>query len=90
MSPSGAGGTIEQMIEQYKTLQGLNDSEPAERIARAAARTSAIRYGTPLKDQEIQELIDQLFACENPNHTPSGKPIVKILDLEELDSYFKV
>ena len=90
MSPSGAGGTIEQMIEQYKTLQGLNDSEPAERIARAAARTSAIHYGTPLKDQEIQELIDQLFACENPNHTPSGKPIVKILDLEELDSYFKV
>jgi DNA mismatch repair protein MutL len=78
------------MIEQYKTLQGLNDSEPAERIARAAARTSAIHYGTSLKDQEIQELIDQLFACENPNHTPSGKPIVKILDLEELDSYFKV
>jgi DNA mismatch repair protein MutL len=90
MSPSGAGETIEQMIEQYKTLQGLNDNEPAERIARAAARTSAIHYGTPLKDQEIQELIDQLFACENPNHTPSGKPIVKILDLEELDSYFKV
>jgi len=90
MSPSGAGETIEQMIEQYKTLQGLNDSEPSERIARAAARTSAIHYGTPLKDQEIQELIDQLFACENPNHTPSGKPIVKILDLEELDSYFKV
>jgi DNA mismatch repair protein MutL len=90
MSPSGAGETVEQMIEQYKTLQGLNDSEPAERIARAAARTSAIHYGTSLKDQEIQELIDQLFACENPNHTPSGKPIVKILDLEELDSYFKV
>ena len=90
MNPSGAGETIDQMIEQYKTLQGLDDREPAERIARAAARTSAIHYGTTLKDQEIQELIDQLFACEDPNHSPSGKPIVKILNLEELDSYFKV
>ncbi len=90
MNPSGAGEIIELMIEQYKTLQGLDDRKPAERIARAAARASAIHYGTPLKEQEMQELIDQLFACENPNHSPSGKPIVKILNLEQLDSYFKV
>ena len=31
----------------------------------------------------MQELIDQLFACETPNYTPSGSLIVRIMDLEE-------
>ena len=89
MKPGSAGDTIELMIEQYKTLQGLNNTQHAERISRAAAKASAIHYGKQLTDIEMQELIDQLFACENPNHTPSGSLIVKIIDLEELDSHFK-
>ena len=89
MKPAGAGDTIELMIEQYKSLKGLNNTGHAERVSRAAAKASAIHYGKQLTDIEMQELIDQLFACENPNHTPSGKTIVRIVDLEELDSYFK-
>ncbi|MCK4879329.1 MAG: hypothetical protein KAS82_01675, partial [Bacteroidales bacterium] len=89
MKPAGAGDTIELMIEQYKTLQGFNKMQSAEQVSRAAAKASAIHYGKQLTDIEMQELIDQLFACENPNHTPSGKLIVKIIDLEELDSHFK-
>ena len=89
MKPADAGNTIELMIEQYKTLQGLNHTQHAESVARAAAKTSAIHYGKQLNDMEMQELIDQLFACENPNQTPSGKLIVRIMDLEELDAHFK-
>jgi len=89
IKPVGAADTLELMIEQYKTLQGLNNTQHAERISRAAAKASAIRYGKQLSDIEMQELIDQLFACENPNQTPSGSLIVKIIDLEELDAHFK-
>jgi DNA mismatch repair protein MutL len=89
MKPAEAKDTVELMIEQYKTLQGLDNTEQAERVSRAAASASAIRYGTALNDLEIQELIDQLFACSNPNYTPSGALIVRILDLEELDALFK-
>ena len=89
IKPVGAADTLELMIEQYKTLQGLNNMQHAERISRAAAKASAIHYGKQLSDIEMQELIDQLFACENPNHTPSGSLIVKIIDLEELDAHFK-
>jgi len=89
MNPAGARDTIELMIEQYKSLQLLNQTEHAERVCRAAAKASAIHYGKQLTDIEMQDLIDQLFACENPNHTPSGKLIVKIIGLEELDSHFK-
>ena len=89
IKPVGATDTLELMIEQYKSLQGLNNTQHAERISRAAAKASAIHYGLHLSDIEMQELIDQLFACENPNHTPSGKLIVRIMDLEELDAHFK-
>jgi DNA mismatch repair protein MutL len=89
MKPARAGELVEHMIEQYKSLQGLMETEQAERISRAAAKASAIQYGLQLSDVEMQELIDQLFACEIPNYTPSGSLIVRILDLEELDSHFK-
>lgn len=80
---------IEMMIEQYKALQGEVSSGIPERVARAAARASAIDYGKHLSDIEMQEIIDQLFGCSNPNYSPSGKLIVKIVELEELDKYFK-
>jgi DNA mismatch repair protein MutL len=59
-----------------------------ERIARAASSAAAVGYGKQLTDIEMQELVDQLFACSNPNYSPSGKLIVKIIELSELDHQF--
>ena len=89
MSSTSAGNKLEMMIEQYKSLQGEINLGEHERIARAASRASAIDYGKQFSDLEMQELIDQLFACSNPNYSPSGKLVVKIIDLEELDNHFK-
>jgi len=89
MKPTGAADTIEYMIEQFKSLEGMPEEGNAERVSRAAAKASAISYGKQLTDLEMHEIIDQLFACTNPNYSPSGKLIVKIIELEELDSHFK-
>jgi len=79
---------MEMIIEQYKSLEGDLDLGMGEKIARSAARSAAIRYGKPLSELEMQELTDQLFACSNPNHSPSGKLIVKILEVGALDEQF--
>ncbi len=89
MESVSAKNKIEMMIEQYKALQGEISSGIPERVARAAARASAINYGKQLSELEMQEIIDQLFGCSNPNYSPSGKMIVRIVELEELDKYFK-
>jgi DNA mismatch repair protein MutL len=89
LSGKGAVDTLEMMIEQYKSLQGEVDMGFRERIARSAARTSAIGFGKQLTDLEMQELTDQLFSCSDPNHTPSGKLIVQIIEVGELDRQFK-
>jgi DNA mismatch repair protein MutL len=86
----GAVETLEMMIEQFKSLKGEVDMGISEKIARSTARSSAISYGQQLSELEMQELTDQLFACANPNYTPSGKLIVRIMELDELDNQFKV
>jgi DNA mismatch repair protein MutL len=90
VSGKGAVDTLEMMIEQFKSLKGELDMGIPEKIARSTAQSSAISYGQQLSELEMQELTDQLFACENPNYTPSGKLIVRIMDLDELDKQFKV
>ena len=80
--------TLEMMIEQFKSLEGQLDLELSEKAARSAARSSAIQYGRVLSEMEMQELTDRLFASSNPNYTPSGKLIVRILELKELDEQF--
>lgn len=80
---------LDMMIEQYKSLQSDLDTGVPDRVARATARTSAISYGKQLSGLEMQKIVDQLFACDIPNHSPSGKLIVKIVELNELDDHFK-
>lgn len=89
MEAVSAVNLVELMIEQYKSLQGEVNTGIPERVARSAARASAIDYGKQLSEIEMQELVDQLFACSNPNYSPSGKLVVKIIELEELDKQFK-
>lgn len=89
ITPSRSERVLESMLEQYKSLEGVVENDHSDRIAQAAAITSAIEYGRQLSDEEMKELVDKLFACNNPNYTPSGKPIVKIIDLAEIETYFK-
>lgn len=81
-------GIIESILEQYKNLRDDINIEPMGRLARSAAYASAIPYGKHLNEQEMREMVDQLFGCENPNYTPSGEVIVKIISQEEIEKYF--
>jgi DNA mismatch repair protein MutL len=64
------------------------ESERKERIAIEMARASAIPHGKPLTHEEMKELIDHLFACETPNFSPSGKSIINILNLDDIEKRF--
>lgn len=57
-------------------------------IVEILAKAATINKRQQLTSEEMQQLIDALFACNTPNHTPSGKKIVHILPLEEIDKYF--
>jgi DNA mismatch repair protein MutL len=53
------------------------------------ARNMAIRPGKKLQAEEMQVLIDELFACSLPDKSPSGRPTLSIISIAELSEQFK-
>ncbi|HDR68487.1 MAG TPA: hypothetical protein ENN61_05490, partial [Bacteroidaceae bacterium] len=89
MSSYNFKDTIENMLEQYKNLQSDINIDELTRLARSASSASAIPYGKKLNEQEMRELVDKLFGCDNPYYSPSGEIIVKIITREGIENIFK-
>jgi DNA mismatch repair protein MutL len=79
---------LETFLEEYKSKETDIKIKAREKMIRALASVSAIPYGRTLSDAEMQALVDELFACENPNYSPSGFPVMSIISLEELEKKF--
>ena len=92
--PANSGGStdaqkmIEMLLEQYKANVDLKLGLQ-ENIARSMARSAAIKRGQSMTVQEMQELIDQLFACSNHAKSPSGRNVFLTYDLGDLEKRFK-
>lgn len=80
---------IEHLLEQYKSNQDL-ELDVRDNLARAMAKSTAIKRGKELSVQEMQELIDQLFACRVPYRGPSGRACFLNYDLEQLQRQFEL
>ncbi len=81
--------TLEILLEDYKSTQADPSAGMKEKVASAMAVASAIPYGKHMEQSELEELFDTLFACQSPNYSSKGKPIISIITLEEIDKKFK-
>ena len=85
-----AATLLEGLIENYKqNLQELK-SNKRENIARAMARNMAVKSGKILTQEEMNNIIDELFACNMPYSTPNGKPTISTFSIDDLDRRFKI
>lgn len=66
-----------------------NMDDRSERLARAIARKSAVKAGVPLNEKEMRALIDQLFQCDDPFTSPTGRPTIVKLSVDELRERFE-
>jgi len=80
---------IESLLEEYKNSPVNLQEKARETVAISLAQASAIPYGHTLKPDEINELIDNLFACQTPNFSPKGKKILSIMPLEDFEKLLK-
>ena len=87
--PAGTEGIdpvmlVRQMVADAS--QGVPSSHHS-RIAMTMAKSAAIPYGQVLSNDEMENIINELFSCSNVNYTPDGKAILCILpqgDIEQL------
>jgi len=80
---------LEQLLEDYKNNQAALKLPKREKLARSLARHAAIKPGMTLSTDDMAELIDRLFACEMPNVSLSGKPVILTFTLQELSERFE-
>ena len=79
---------FEGLIDQFKRNKSELSIPRNENLARALARRTAIKRGARLSEEEMTGLIDQLFACSNPNYAANGQTTFHILDLNRIENYF--
>ncbi|MFQ3212823.1 MAG: DNA mismatch repair protein MutL [Marivirga sp.] len=88
LTDSAVKPVFEGLIDQYKNNQHNLSISKTENIARSLAKRSAIKTGAFLNEEEMNAIIDKLFACSNPNYTPSGGATFVIFDLNKISSFF--
>ena len=77
------------VLEDYKKNFLEYKDSSMENIARSMAMNSGIKRGKKLTIDEMRSIIDQLFACKNPNYSPVGQLIYYILGIEKIIDLFK-
>ena len=80
---------LEHLLEGFKNNQSALKLNKRDSLARALARNTSIKSGQILSSEEMNLLIDELFVCEMPNTSHSGKPVISTFTLEELLQRFE-
>jgi DNA mismatch repair protein MutL len=89
---SAEAGKVQAMINDL-LLVLAEDHNALEEMMTASLAAGLSRVGSCNGDeitnpQEAQRLIDSLFACANAEYTNSGRRIISILPIDELDKRF--
>ena len=79
---------FEGLIEQFKINQAQLSVPLKENLVRALAKRAAIKSGQVLVKDEMQALVEALFACATPNYSPDGKPTFFIFELSKIENHF--
>lgn len=77
------------VLHQYQELGQKVRLEARERVAVAFASKAAIPRGKKLTMSEMEALVDQLFACDEPYLDPLKKPTIVYIPLQDIQSRFR-
>ena len=80
-------GHFADLIEQMRMNIDL-DWQQDKKLALMMAKSTGLKRGVRLNKTEMQSLIDQLFACDVPFESPTGKKCFITIKLEELLTKF--
>ena len=91
--PSGIEGInvvnlVRSMVESAVESDAARHDEITHGLALCLARQAAIPPGQVLGDAEMENIVNQLFACDNVNYAPDGKVILSILPQNEIEKLF--
>ena len=93
-TPAGIEGLNPEMLVtnmvQAAIEKGCKVKEEIQSLlALSLAKAAAIVPGQVLTNDEMNNLVDGLFAVATPNYTPDGKTVLTVVQEDELDKMFR-
>tara|TARA_R110000868_G_scaffold88088_3_gene245751 strand:- start:13828 stop:15675 length:1848 start_codon:yes stop_codon:yes gene_type:complete len=79
---------LEQLISDIENEVPDSNFSVTDLLAKSLAKSLAIKTGQPLKRSEQEHLLNSLFACKEPNVSPTNKITFVTMNVEELDKKF--
>ncbi len=88
--PAGLDGLnyiqlIQDMVNDTIEKGAGNLQDIHSSLALSLARHAAIPQGQVLSNEEMENIVNELFACSNVNYTPDGKAVLCILPQKEIE-----
>jgi len=88
LEASDLNDVLDKLVEKEKDFADNSQEEHYKFITATMARVSAIKPGAGLTQEEMQNIVDELFASQSPYVSPNGKAVIINLKLEDLDKSF--
>lgn len=79
---------IHYLVGVYKELEEFDEHTLLEKLALYFADLRAYAYGLKLEPYDIDDLLANLFASENPNFDPYNRRIISLIEESDIDSRF--
>jgi DNA mismatch repair protein MutL len=87
-----AESQIEKILEQL--INDIREEVPDagfsqnDLLVKSMARSMAIKTGVSLNREEMEHLVNQLFACKEPSFAPNNKAVLITMDVNDFDKKF--
>ncbi|MCB9222683.1 MAG: DNA mismatch repair endonuclease MutL [Crocinitomicaceae bacterium] len=79
---------LTELFESYKLSESDEELDISHKLALSLASGMAIKGGNVLNSDEMEHLINELFASSAPQYTPRGKKIIETFTMEEIIKRF--
>nr|HNI32052.1 hypothetical protein [Chitinophagales bacterium] len=79
---------IEKLLDDYKNGAKTEEFDKRKNVAKSLAYQTAIKSGKSLDKNTMQQLIDELFACEQPMINPVGMATFVQYSFDEIERKF--
>ncbi len=80
---------IESILDSYKNESDVWKLDRQNYMAKKLAQSNAIKSGKTLILEELNQLVDELFACESPFTSIHNKPTSIVIEINELLKRFQ-
>lgn len=79
---------LEQLISDVENEVPDSHFSATDLLAKSMAKSLAIKSGQSLQKDEQEHLVNKLFACKEPNVSPTNKTTFITMSVDELDKKF--